>query len=80
MWPFKKKKINLEKITESELEKMKPKKLYEIALALDPNNKEKIDQAYNFLVEYGHYAAIRANFIGNHIMPYAQKNRLNHSR
>jgi hypothetical protein len=72
MWPFKKK-INLEKITENDLEKMKPKKLYEIALALDPNNKEKIDQAYNFLVEYGAYAGIRANFIDHHIMPYVRK-------
>jgi len=73
MWPFKKKKINLENMTEKDFEKMKPKKLYEIAMTLDPDNKEKIDQAYNFLSEYGHYSGIRANFIDRHITPYVRK-------
>jgi hypothetical protein len=67
------KKVDTEKLTEKDLDTMKPAELYEIALHYKPEDREKIDDAYKFLKEYGDSPSMRTRFITWHITPYIRK-------
>ena len=69
------KKVDIEKLTEKDIDIMKPAELYNLALKYKPENKEKIDDAYKFLKEYGDSPSRRERFIGYHIRPYL-KNKI----
>ena len=64
------KKINLETLTEKDIATLHHSKLYELALKYNPGNKEKIENAYNFLKDLGDSSSARTIFIGHHIKPY----------